>query len=84
MDEQRRQELLSSSQAQDFFTKLCRFFGGGGSPAFWAAVRCYDWASAAALCEDAPKVPQRTRLWLNRDAARRGYHPYLPMRAHEE
>ena len=79
MDEQRLQELLRSEQVGDIFTKLCRFFGGGGSPAFWAAVRLHDWRSATALCDFNPKVPQRTRNWLNKDAATHGYQPYLPV-----
>ena len=79
MDEQRFQELLNSKQAKDSFTKLCQFFGGGGSTAFWAAVRLHDWESAAALCDSAPSVPQRTRKWLNNDAATHSYQPYLPL-----
>jgi hypothetical protein len=68
LDEQHLQELLESEQANDSFTSLCRFFGGGGCPAFWAAARIHDWESAVILCDYEPVVPQRTRNWLNKHA----------------
>lgn len=84
MDEQNLQEALERKPTGDTFTKLCQFFGSGGSAAFWEAVRMHEWERAATLCDSDPTVPQRTRDWLNRDAETHGYQSYLPSLANEE